>query len=376
MSHAAPATESDRAVHPIRVFSGIQALRGIAAVMVVVHHSTILWGMYHGWGVWGNGAAGTDIFFIISGFVMVVATVGREAPLHPARKFLERRIARVVPLYWLITAVVVVKGLWVRTNSEFQNHVAHVAYTPAYVLRSLFFIPFKDTSPIVFTGWTLSYEMFFYLLFAIALALRIGVVRTLAPLLLILGAVGFLNHSGWPAIASLISPLLLEFLAGLLLGYAVLQGKIGNHWFMFVLGIAAMFFLCLVGLNNLSLRLLLWGVPAFSIVLGAVAMEPVASRWWPGWVLLIGDSSYSLYLSHVVVLPVVEKLLVTIHLLRTNQGGFAGEIPVVVMGSSLSIVVGLGVFLWIERPLNGIIRRHLLHERPQLSLYAGATKAP
>jgi len=375
MSDTATAAGRNRATKPNRIFNGIQALRGIAAVMVVVHHSTILWGMYHGWGVWGNGAAGTDIFFIISGFVMVVATVGRESPLHPARKFLERRIARVVPLYWLITAVVVAKGLWVRSNSEFQNHVAHVAYTPAYVLCSLFFIPFKDTSPIVFTGWTLSYEMFFYLLFAIPLALRIGVVRTLAPLLLILGVLGYLNHAGWPAIAMLVSPLLLEFLAGLLLGYAVLHGKIGNHWLMGALGILAMVVLCLVGLPYLSLRLLIWGVPAFCILLGTVAMEPVASRGWPGWVLLIGDSSYSLYLSHVVVLPVVEKILVMSGLLRTNEGGFATEIPVVIISSVISIVVGLAVFLWIERPMNGIIRRYLLHEKPQRSLYAGATKA-
>jgi hypothetical protein len=106
-------------------FRGIQALRGFAACMVVVHHATQQWSLYTvGDGAqlfWANGAAGVDIFFVISGFVMAVSTIGREHKTHPARSFLERRLIRLVPLYWIVTFIVLFKLEMLRKFPGYAN---------------------------------------------------------------------------------------------------------------------------------------------------------------------------------------------------------------------------------------------------------------
>lgn len=104
--------------HTIR---GIQVLRGLAACMVVIHHSTQRFAnLVAGSSTpfWENGASGVDLFFIISGLVMAISTLGREDKRHPAAVFLKRRFIRLVPMYWAITLLFIVITL------ALQHHAA------------------------------------------------------------------------------------------------------------------------------------------------------------------------------------------------------------------------------------------------------------
>lgn len=130
----------------------IQLLRAVAAIAVVTQHVPIP--------IFGDGLWGVDLFFVISGFIMCHATA------RSGRNFFLKRIIRIVPLYWLGTLFIYALAL---TLPQLLNTTTA---NPVDLLKSLLFIPFIKGGipvPIVFQGWTLNYEMFFYGLFWISL---------------------------------------------------------------------------------------------------------------------------------------------------------------------------------------------------------------
>jgi len=164
-------------------FLAIQALRAVAALLVVLLHAFETWGERvdpAAPGVsWENGAAGVDIFFIISGFVMVISSRRLVDQAGAWLIFLRHRVVRIVPLYWLLTtlkvlAVVALGGVVLRTGLDFN-----------FVAGSYLFLPVTDSArhfrPVLPVGLTLTYEFLFYLLFAAALAMRVDVFRVVIP---------------------------------------------------------------------------------------------------------------------------------------------------------------------------------------------------
>jgi exopolysaccharide production protein ExoZ len=212
-----------------RNFHGVQALRAIAAGLVVVHHSITTWldWVVHRPGAhqWGNGAAGVDIFFTISGFVMAISLPGLAGKSNKARVFLWRRVTRIVPLYWGATTL---KLLLLKFRPA--GGAGAPVLTPWRVIASYFFIPARnwrgEIFPIIDAGWTLNYEIFFYLLFATALALNISPLAFLTPCLTAIALLGMVRPAGWPDATSLASPLVLEFLYGVILAHFVMRRKL------------------------------------------------------------------------------------------------------------------------------------------------------
>ena len=138
----------------------IQYLRAVAALMVVFHHiiNAKPW-LFNPLENYPSLATGVDIFFVISGFIMYVAA-RNEAPLE----FLKKRIIRIVPLYWVATLAFVIVKTKLHIFSLTPEDWLHIA-------KSLAFIPHHDPTnpgkiwPYLIQGWTLNYEMFFYLIF-------------------------------------------------------------------------------------------------------------------------------------------------------------------------------------------------------------------
>lgn len=285
----------------------IQVLRMLAAVMVVAHHATImLVERNHLWlPNWIAGSSGVDIFFVISGFVMTISSAPlRKAP-HPARTFLARRLERIVPLYWVVTTAKVVVLLLAPAVA-----LNGLGGWP-HVLASYAFVPMLSgegrLEPVVVVGWTLNFEMAFYLLFAGMLALRWRPVYMLAPLLLLIPWLPL----RWPFHLPLmlwfyISTVLWEFAFGMLLGAAVQWVRRWPWWTgvpLVVLGFVPLLVWDAPGTSYW--RGAMWGLPALAVVTGAVALE---ARWGvrsPHWMLELGDASYAIYLVHTFVLPVV-----------------------------------------------------------------------
>ena len=346
-------------------YLGVQALRGVAASMVVVHHASQLWSTVASNNrapFWENGAAGVDIFFIISGFVMAVSTFSRGSAHPSAGKFLERRITRVVPLYWLITLFYVLR---VEFHMHRLHEIAHgleLDVTPWHLLASLLFIPYRnaigDVQPLLVVGWTLSFEMFFYALFAAVLAMRLGLVKTLTVILVGLAAIGVFRQADWPAYTILVNPLLLEFLAGVWIGHLVLRGyqtPAGISGVLGVLAVPVLFFMPRASGENL--RVLQWGGLALLIVHGTVMLERWLAPALPRWLLLVGDASYSLYLSHMLVFSLLVKLFMRFHVMVPGVTSRWSEALAIAVCLPVAIGVAVPLYRWVEAPMLAYLRR-------------------
>jgi len=328
-------------------FLTVQALRCVAALLVVLYHAFEVWGdrvnsTAPGVG-WTNGAAGVDIFFVISGFVMVVAS-RRLAGASGALVFLRNRVTRIVPLYWLLTtvkvaAVALLSGMVLRTSLD-----------PNFVVGSYLFLPVVDSAshfrPVLPVGWTLTYEFLFYLFFAAALAARVDVLRVIIPGLGLFAAAALVKGETWPAWAILFNTIVLEFIFGVLLAKWTLRGLRFRP--AIALGLVVIGFGAILGMPMVSenARVLTWGIPASAIVAGAISLEAVIGQTLPRWLLRSGDASYSIYLSHGFVLP-------TLVLLMSNV--FSSDLWTQALTITLCLlvgaVVGWIVFVLIEDPM-------------------------
>lgn len=333
----------------------IQHLRALAALMVVVFHlhpQLARMGYEGAWPDWLSN--GVDIFFVISGFIMWSTTAGR--PVTPM-DFYRRRIVRIVPLYWLITSVVVAVMLAApRLLQTARFDLSHVLASYAFIAWPS---PAGHVEPVLVPGWTLNYEMFFYLLFGLALLLPER--RRLAAtglVLAALAAVGWWLRPASPAAGFYTSDIMLEFLAGMMLGrlYA------GGEW---PARSTAGWLLALAGLALLAgsgawpagtSRLLQAGLPSILIVAGALAIERAGRT--PSWPLLhrVGDASYSLYLIHPLALSALSQAW-----RKAGLGGTAaGMAAFCLVAVAVSALAGLACHRLVERPLGQRLARRRL----------------
>ncbi|MFS8115235.1 acyltransferase [Rhizobium jaguaris] len=313
----------------------IQYLRAVAAISVVFFHVSETYDL--GFKI---GASGVDIFFVISGFIMWVTTQGK---LTTPQEFMSRRISRIVPVYWIATIVTVVMII-MKPLFFFEADPSATNF-----VGSLFFLPLiKDDAlhPIVVQGWTLSYEMFFYLIFCISLLLsEFGRFCFLLMALVLIVAV----HSQMPFSYARVftAPMILEFAAGVIIG----RLWTSNFRIPFRIAMALMiagFVLLLISalLPNFD-RVLRWGVPATLLILGAVFAE--RERGSPELAVMhfLGDASYSIYIWHVLTAVIVTAIL-----LRVGVPHLA--LPVLVVAGSLGL--SLVCYVLIERPLLRLMR--------------------
>jgi len=297
---------------------GVQALRAVAALLVVFGHAaheleTIAERIGHApidASVLHSGG-GVDIFFVISGFIMVHTSADRFGRPDAWRTFLTRRIARIVPLYWLLTTALLVGAL-------FAPRLLNVPIGDwQHILASYFFVPSmrdgNEIRPVMALGWTLNLEMFFYLLFAIAMLfpLRRGLVA-LGLTLSILALIGAIWRPTQVQIAFWTQPIILEFLFGCLLALVYRRGvRIPPvaAAALVTLGLAAMFRLPGVDDPALLPQVLRLGIPAALVVAGAALNRGGTPRFaWP--LAVLGDASYSLYLSHPFALRPLRDIWV------------------------------------------------------------------
>jgi len=278
----------------------------------------------------------------------------------------------VAPLYWMVTTLSLMK--WIAK----YFHPGLGILQPAtlnlpYLLASFFFIPVHDAAggivPFLAVGWTLSFEMFFYALFALALWLRTNVSYFLMPIMIGLSTIGIFRHDSWPAITVFANTLLLEFLAGLLLARYVTRGGTIPIFFALPAGVAGALFLLLKHFQQVpdKLRGLVWGFPAFLIVLAAVSVERRYGNLWPRFVLFLGDASYSLYLIHILVLDAMTRVLHHVHVLQMGRVGLQDEIITLAVDLISSIAAAILMHLYIENPMTEYLRKRWLHENRRLA---------
>jgi exopolysaccharide production protein ExoZ len=320
----------------------VQILRFLAATAVIA---------FHAWGVAPNyikvpvdaasygvqyGGNGVDLFFVISGFI-IYYSIYRTKPT--SGEFFWRRIERIVPLYFFVMIAVIVLAFLFPVAFDTPGW-----FTLRHVLKSFGFISFTDgLMPIVYVGWSLEYEMFFYLCFAALLAFRreaSGTVVTIFSVLTIAGQVpGVSDALG--NYAFFVNPIIMEFAFGVLVGELFVKGRAGPAESAAAAGAVAT--LLVTDPGN---RAIIFGITSAVLVGAGAYFSHKLSK--PSPVLLIlargGDASYSIYLAQVN----------TVSLVCMYTASLAPDISVmglVTVATLCGVLNGLLLHALVERPL-------------------------
>lgn len=287
----------------------IQGLRGVAALMVVFHHAIHQFPGFAAVIQTEAGQAGVDLFFVISGFVMVYVTHERE---RSARQFLLMRAIRIIPVYWFYTLAAAI--LMFLLPKLFRAN----ELSPRHLILSLLFIPHEigdnNLSPVIKQGWTLNYEMFFYVLFAVAMAVcfsrRVAISATVIVVLVFAGCWARLGHYELGTAGFYLDSILLEFVFGMLLARMFLAGKFPPLRPFLALALAACGFFLMFALDpwySAPMRAIVYGVPAAIIVFGALAFEMNCQSVHISFMEFIGNASYSIYLVHIFPIAAIRS---------------------------------------------------------------------
>jgi exopolysaccharide production protein ExoZ len=359
-------TDHDK-VKANQALGSIQGLRALAASLVVFYHAQMLAQTYsQRFGIGAPlvnstpglrefGAVGVDIFFVISGFIMTYVCWNQfEGGWGAVKRFFKKRFFRIVPLYWFYTSILV--GLLIFLPHLFQRS----QFDLARVVNSYFLIP-SWTPPgtpvqvgthVLEVGWTLTYEFYFYLCVAISLFFSRKAFPWIVLGIFVLGVSLRPTISEWhPIFRVMSSELLFEFIAGVWIGIAYRKRfRIARSWIL----VSIVSSLLLYGYWILvpdahDIRSVYWGLPSALFVLGVLYFfDPPGgpSRSVPAWMLFLGDSSYTLYLSHYLFIPAFGKIW-----MASGVGGFFSLDGMVVSVFFTAILLGCFLYRMIEVPL-------------------------
>jgi peptidoglycan/LPS O-acetylase OafA/YrhL len=354
----------------------VQITRFVAASVVVIAHaesrlvrsfpehaaSTYVFGIGD-LRTWGH--FGVDLFFVISGFIMFWVTRPLFGRPGAQAQFLLKRLLRVAPTYWLLTAVAV--GLLVVAPGLFSYRGQS---DPAWVLASLLFIPWQApegfVAPVIGLGWTLNFEVYFYLCFSIVLLLPANrALQTITATFVTCAILGTVAEIEAPWLRQGTSWLLVEFVLGLWIArlftdaplvFARVARWIGPVGAAML--VATIFFDPAShhgAHDNQGLRFALWGVPSAAILAWTLTWRLRPSDSGIGRALMrLGDASYSIYLVQVFTLPGFALVFKYFGL----QHHISFDVLVVVL-ATCTTAAGYMFFAFVERPLTHTLQAKL-----------------
>lgn len=311
----------------------LQVVRAIAAVGVVIFHIDYRFvPQVH------TDFLGVATFFVLSGFLMCYITKDE------ADGFFVSRLVRIVPLYWLCTLV----RLGILYGPRLPDPTVLAEQWPV-VLRSLFFMP-SDEPPFVGVGWTLNFEMYFYLLFAGALLIS----RRFAPPIVAAVIVAvFIAHSELPGSFVLhyySHAYIINFLGGIVVFY--LWRSLPERLPRLPIGIlAASLLVFSYAVQIPGLLSGNWAYALPTLIVGSMlllAKVGIDLKWRP--VVLLGDASYALYLTHTLFMGCIRRIAPhALDLGKSETVWFAALL-------TMCIALGIAVHLLIEKPMLRFIR--------------------
>ena len=319
-----------------RRFDNIQALRGLSAIFIILEHIRFL----------NCGAFCVDIFFCISGFMIMFSTEKNTAG------FLSKRFLRIVPLYTLMTAgtylcVLISPGLFAFTKAD-----------PVYLLKSLFFIPFEISpgviQPLLRIGWTVNCEIMFYLLFYISFKISIkhrGLICSILLLFLVISGQCLQNPPVFLRFYG--NYVMLEFVYGIISYYFIqwifekLDGKeIAKPVSFACIIITVLIFVGLIitkpSINILGYRrIIVWGIPALCIFICVMISETGITM--PRTLVQLGNMSFSIYLIHYYPVQFLDRKI--FHFDKATPAAFLG----VAVSIALSVIAGMICYELFEK---------------------------
>jgi exopolysaccharide production protein ExoZ len=330
---------------------GIQFGRGVAACLVVLFHAGRMLTLpqyarhdFLGTSLFSFGNAGVDFFFVLSGFVIFYVhqrDIGRPGRLL---HYLWRRVTRIYPMYWVVTALIVAmaiaKGDW-------------AALTFNHIVMSVLLLP-NYQNPLLDVGWTLTHEVLFYAVFAVAILSRpVGIFIGLIWLGLVM--TGLFAPSNIMFLRFIADPYHFEFAFGILAALATNRFKSSGAWMAALIGLAL--FAGTAGLVDWhtlnsaeTLCRLLFGVASGLILYGVSVSEKLGQIRFPKWAAYLGAASYSIYLMHTIIVGLAARVIFKIQA--------AHDLPNIafLLAAAIAIAAGCAAYQFVENPLQRAVR--------------------
>ncbi len=284
------------------------------------------------------GNTGVDFFFVLSGFILYYTyNSGFDRPdrLVP---YLKKRFRRIYPVYWAVMLFVLPTLLWMPTLSKAHKQA------PGFILASLLLLP-QSNVPVLGVSWSLSYEVIFYLVFGICLWRRAAGLAAMAVWagLVVAGILVPHLYHGWFLVSWLARPRTLELFFGVTVGFLVVRHPFGYSRLM--LSVGALGFVWLGVMSSyvwgrpVGLICLAFGLTSAMVIYGCATGE-LSGRLGraPGWMLLLGEASYSIYLTHYSVIALQTRVLKRL-----------APLPAYLLAFVFAVVIGVLFHILVER---------------------------
>ena len=320
-------------------YQNIELLRFIAALAVVYFHAVGTLRAVAFPEIGPNpltelGAAGVDVFFVISGFVIFLSlTRKNRTPIEFARD----RLIRLVPAYWILTIshLVILASVAILRGAE-------VPFDFSWTIQSLFFVsqPLGNNLPLISQGWSLEIEMLFYLLVAVGLIIKNPIANIVFPAVALVSLVGF----------GLLPDLALEFIFGGLLGYLYTRIKFPAPVAIGAGVIGIVLFVAPVILGAVDApRWVTWGIPSMLVVFSAINLPQL------NWKILptIGAASYPVYLLHMMVINIVSPIM---SMFGSSTAMFFGALASCLI---LSQLLGIVFDKLVDKPISRFLKSRI-----------------
>jgi exopolysaccharide production protein ExoZ len=326
----------------VKPLTNLQVLRAFAALSVVFFHVI---GTARGYGLpvqWlafleGWKTLGVDLFFVISGFVMVYIQTTKP---KSSFSFFKDRVLRIAPVYWLLNILLVL--LMFAMPAVFNRGEVSLEQ----ILCSFFFLSgsVDHQPPILSVGWTIEFEMLFYVLFAASLATQKMLISIVITVMAIIGI----------ALFTPIDLIILEFIGGMMLGWLYFTFKPPKKLVqtLLIIGMSCIALSLFFKTSGIS-RVIVYGIPSVLIVFGCVFLRQVK----PSFLTQIGDASYSIYLLQVFTIPTFYKLASKAHLSILSNDFLALDCFI------LSTVAGLVLYRYYELKISEYLKSRRANPR-------------
>lgn len=329
----------------------LQILRAVAALGVVFFHLGVGWDINFGLiesNPFAVGANGVDMFFVISGFIICYASQNTTSPIE----FIKKRVFRILPLYYILTMGLF--GLAAVAPQLLGSTEANVWH----LLKSFAFIPYENAGgliqPILFLGWTLNFEMFFYLLFALCIGFRHREVVVVGVVVAIASAGYFYDFEH--VVPEFFSrPIILNFAWGVAV-YLLFKHqprlieRLRWFWLPGSMFILFQFFVSVPVSAEFAI-----GLPTALILASVLPLQKIEGPVGKAG-SAIGDASYSLYLVHPYLIQFCFIIMVPL-----LGGGLTIIGALSVLSVVLSVAVSIVLFRLVEKPSNELLRSRYLN---------------
>jgi exopolysaccharide production protein ExoZ len=329
---------------------GIQLGRAFAALAVFYFHTHLALKYFdpaglHTWRFLADrGAAGVDLFFAISGFIVCYVS---KAPGYTPTSFLAKRFFRIYPLNALATLVMIV--LFSRSIGGPPHEIEF-----GRVLKSLLIIP--QQTPMNAVGWTLEYEVIFYIVSAILIP--IGGVRLLLLWCIAAAAIGTEIAPQPPQISRFGDDHYADFAAGVFAYMTVSRLQPSWRSSLALLTLA-------IWVYAFGLPLSSWMTPvACWLAVAGLALLPAAPRLG----VKLGDISYGLYIWHWPLFLILPWLA-----LRKQLDPGTGEMWRWIL-LALLLAIASASWMCFERPINRWAARWLTQRSRTSGVVAGGQR--